>query len=335
MSTPPKYILDAIGGSYDTSKFYWDPQRMALVDRFTGGTLGYGHLADPTLGTDVVTNLAGYNTNGPSDPSVLHFDEGVQPYTFFTPGGTHTVAKGSPEYNSLRDDARTRNWQGIAKVATVVGGGAALGGASGVGAGGGVGSGFAPGAGGVGGLGGLNWAQMGLRGAGLLGSSSMSGKGGGSGAGDASAIQSELAQRLLMQTDPLRTALIDRSAAYLGGGIDNSAQFNAFKASAEPQFAQARENIIADTPAGGQLTAALTQLQGGRAQALAQARGAIDEQELARAMTLGTGMTGQALGTLGNAANVQAMIAQSEADREAGMLGALGAGAGAYFGSKA
>ena len=206
------------------------------------------------------------------------------------------------------------------------------------GGGGAGGGGIAPGGVSIPGMGipGTNVAALGMRGAGLLGSNVMaSGKGGGGGSGDAGAIQSQLAMELINQTDPLRRALIERSGAFLGGGIDNSAQFSAFKAAAEPQFAQARESVIANTPTGGGLTSALTQLEGQRARTLTEAQGGIEQQELARAMQLGTGMTGPALSTLGNAANVQAMIAQSEADREAGMLGALGAGAGAYFGSKA
>lgn len=167
-----------------------------------------------------------------------------------------------------------------------------------------------------------------------MGVSAMSGKGGGGG-GNAGDIQAQIAQQMFAQTDPLRRGLLARSGQFLNGGIDSSAQFGAFKSGAEPQYAAARNNIIANTAPGGQLTAALTQLEGNRAQGLSQARGAVEESELARAMTLATGTTGQALGTLGSAANTQAMVAQSEADREAGMLGALGAGAGAYFGSKA
>lgn len=81
---------------------------------------GYAGEADPSLGTNVVI-----------DGQTQNFAEGVTPYTFLGGAAPQTVAEGSPEYHALRDDARTRNQQGIAKVAAVVGGGAALGAAGG------------------------------------------------------------------------------------------------------------------------------------------------------------------------------------------------------------
>jgi hypothetical protein len=139
-----------------------------------------------------------------------------------------------------------------------------------------------------------------------------------------------------MQSNPLRQQLIDRSGAFMGGNLDvtQSPMYGALKSQTESQYQNARNNVIADTPTGGALTAALTQLNGNRANMLAQGTGVIADSELARAMTLATGQTGQAMSGLSSAANTQAMVAQSEAEREAGMLGALGAGAGAYFGSK-
>jgi hypothetical protein len=163
-----------------------------------------------------------------------------------------------------------------------------------------------------------------------------SGKGGG-GSGGAADAQLQLARMLAEQTDPLRRQLIDRSGAFLSGDLDvtQSPMFGAFKNQTETQFNNARNNIIGDTAAGGQLTAALTDLNARRSTALGQGAGQIADAELARAMGLATGQTGQAMSGLGQAANMQAMTAQAEADREAGVLGALGAGAGAYFGSKA
>jgi len=169
-----------------------------------------------------------------------------------------------------------------------------------------------------------------------MGVSAMSGKGGGGGSGDAAAQQAQLAQLLAMQSNPLRQQLIDRSGAFMGGNLDvtQSPMYGALKSQTESQYQNARNNVISDMPAGGTLTGALVGLNSNRANALAQGSGAIAEGELARAMTLATGQTGQAMSGLSSAANTQAMVAQSEAEREAGMLGALGAGAGAYFGSK-
>lgn len=167
--------------------------------------------------------------------------------------------------------------------------------------------------------------------------SGLMGKSGDSSSGNAASIQADIAQRLLQQTDPLRAALINRSTQFVGGGMDVSASpvFRALKGQTEAQFANARNNIIGGTPAGGQLVSALTDLEGTRARALGEGAGAVADSEMSRAFGLATGQTGQAVSGLGQAASLQAMLAQSEADREAGMLGALGAGAGAYFGSKA
>lgn len=134
---PPQYILDAMGGAYDQSRYYWNPDTMSLVDRYTGGSYGYGDIPDPSQGTNVVTDLSGYNANGPSDPGTFNFAPGVNPYIAF-PGETYnaglTPNSGlflSADPNEIADygDARRdRNWQGIGQVGALVGGAAALGG---------------------------------------------------------------------------------------------------------------------------------------------------------------------------------------------------------------
>ena len=148
-------------------------------------------------------------------------------------------------------------------------------------------------------------------------------------------LQARIASQLFNQTDPLRQGLIGRSTDFInGGGIDNSPTYSALKAQAEPLYNQARENIISSTPAGGGLTAALAGLEGDRARALTEARGTVNESELARAMALATGSTGATMSGLGSAGSIQAALAEAQANRESGMLGALGTGVGAYLGSK-
>jgi hypothetical protein len=192
-----------------------------------------------------------------------------------------------------------------------------------------------PGAGGVGG--GFSQIPGGALGAASLGSGKMGGGSGGGGAGDAGAAQAQLATLLAAQSDPLRQSLIDRSEQFVGGNLDVTASpaFSAFKNQTEGQYQNARDNIIASTPTGGGLTAALTELEGNRASSLGQGAGSLAETELARALNLATGTTGQAVSGLGNAAMLQGQLAQSEADREAGLYSALGTGIGAYAGMKA
>lgn len=162
--------------------------------------------------------------------------------------------------------------------------------------------------------------------------------GGGANGPDAMArMQADIAKKLFTQTDPLRRQLIGRSTAFMNGGLDvtRSPVFSALKQQTESQYGTARDNIIADTPTGGPLIAALTELNSNRANILGQAAGSVSEDELARAMMLGTGATGQAMSGLSQAASVQANLAQNRSMREASMFGALGGGLGAWLGGKA
>lgn len=303
---------------------------------------------DPAVGTNVVYPYGGGTEN---------FAPGDTPYSFLSAGGNYlggvkSAVPGTELYNQLRDDARTRDQQGVLRVAALVGGGAALGntawgsGTPGTGygsgfasgtdvaygssAGGAAGAGIVPGGTAVGG----SFGSLPALARGAAGVSSMAGlKGGGGGASDATDAQQRIALQLLGESDPLRQALIQRSGQAIMGGSGNSPQFAAYKAALEPQYASARDQIIADSPTGGGLTAALANLDTSRAHDLTAAQGSINESELARAMTLATGQTGQAMTSLGNAGQVQAAAAQANAEREAGLYSAIGTGLGAYFGS--
>jgi hypothetical protein len=149
-------------------------------------------------------------------------------------------------------------------------------------------------------------------------------------------LQAQIAQQLVTQTDPLRKMLIDRSTDFLGGNLDvaNTPMFSALKQQTESQYGNARNNIIADTPVGGPLIRALTDLNARRADTLGQGAGAVAESELGRAMGLATGSTAQGMSGLGQAAQTQAALAQNSAMREAGLFSALGTGVGAWLGGK-
>lgn len=114
-----------------------------------------------------------------------------------------------------------------------------------------------------------------------------------------------------------------------------SPTYLAFKDTADRNFAKAKDNAIARLPGGGALSDALVGLEGQRAGDLTQAAGNIYENELARAMTLATGSTGQSFSGLGQAGNTQAMLAQANAEQNAGKSSALGSGIGAMIGLKA
>lgn len=160
-------------------------------------------------------------------------------------------------------------------------------------------------------------------------------KGGGDNA--AADAQARMAEQLFQQTDPLRKSLIGRSQDFTGGGFDvmETPTYLAYKESADRNFGRAKDNAIARLPGGGALSDALVDLEGNRASTLTQGAGAIYGDEINRAMTLGSGITGQSLNSLGQAGAIQAQMAAAAAQENAGKSGALGTGIGSYMGMKA
>jgi len=163
------------------------------------------------------------------------------------------------------------------------------------------------------------------------------GKGGGSQSNPAADAQARIAQQLFDQTDPLRKSLIGRSTDFMSGGsnVMETPSFMAYKESADRNFGRAKDNAIARLPGGGALSEALVGLEGDRASTLTQGAGAIYGDELSRALSLGTGSTGQSLNSLGQAGAIQAQMAAAAAQESAGKSGALGTGIGSYMGMKA
>lgn len=129
---PPQHVLDQLGGSYDQSRYYWNPDTFSLVDRTTGGSYGFDR-ADPANGTDVITNY------GNADQNTLHYGPGQTPYFGFGDSARGYNGGDAPnsgmfvsadpnaigDYQSHRQDVVNR---GVAQVGALVGG-AALGGA--------------------------------------------------------------------------------------------------------------------------------------------------------------------------------------------------------------
>lgn len=154
-------------------------------------------------------------------------------------------------------------------------------------------------------------------------------------AGQAATAQTQLAQQLVSETTPLRQNLISDAAGFVSGGRDVTSlpEFAAFKGSAETGFNRARENIIANTPEGGGLTAALAGLEADRAGNQAGFTGALASDEVNRALQLAT--FGAATGSQGlsSAGFIQAQRAGAEGQANAGKAGGLGTAAGFGIGS--
>lgn len=148
---------------------------------------------------------------------------------------------------------------------------------------------------------------------------------------------SALAERLYTETDPLRLSLINRSTNFIDNGMNPMASplYEPIRAATNTAYNKAKQNVIANTPEGGALTGALTDLEASRANQLTQGAGQILSDEMARAMGLGTGMTSTALGGLGTAGMTQANLALAQSEQNAGAKQGLGYGVGAYLGGPA
>lgn len=145
-----------------------------------------------------------------------------------------------------------------------------------------------------------------------------------------------MARELFDSTSGVRGSLIGQSENFLGGGMDvrETPSYEAYKLATDSGFNRAKDNAIARFAPGGGLIDAMTGLEGQRATTLATGAGQIYDQELQRALTLGTGLTNTGIQGIGQAAQTQAANAQASSSTAAAGKGALGSAAGGYFGSK-
>jgi hypothetical protein len=150
-------------------------------------------------------------------------------------------------------------------------------------------------------------------------------------AGQAAQAQTRLAEQLVGQTDPLRRGLISDANQFLRGGRDVTGlpEFAAAKGASEAQFGVARDNIIANTPEGGALISALSNLESDRAANQVAFTGDIASNEVNRALQLGTFGAAQGSQGLSNAGFIQAQRATAESQANAGKAQGLGEAAGA------
>lgn len=144
---PPQHVLDQIGGSYDASKYDWNPDTFSLVDKSTGGSYSFDRW-DPSTGSDVVLPYGytggdqGYGGGGEPIGSpyagfgdAFHFAAGENPFFGFGDGRDIFMSSDPNAIDAYQHDAQTRSLQGIGKVGALVGGaalGGALGGNSGI-----------------------------------------------------------------------------------------------------------------------------------------------------------------------------------------------------------
>lgn len=169
------------------------------------------------------------------------------------------------------------------------------------------------------------------------------GKGGGKqnkAANEAIRSQTDLAERIVDQTDPLREQLVGQSGDFLSGDFDVSSlpQYGSAKNAVESQYGRAQDSIIANTPEGGGLTDAIVDLESARAGSLVDVQGQLSEAETNRALQLGTFGAAQGSSGFGQAGSTAAQLALAESQQNAGKSAGLGSAAGrigqAYIGGK-
>ncbi len=153
---------------------------------------------------------------------------------------------------------------------------------------------------------------------------------------------SRMAMGLYNQTQPLRTGLLGQYKSILSGNYnpETSSQYGPMfatgKESLESQYGNARENVMGSVPRGGELTSALTSLEGARAQDVGMLPMQISSQIMQdlENKLYGTAWNapGQAMGGMGSAAgtygNRLAAWEQAQGTQTAG----LGQGIGTLLG---
>ncbi len=142
--------------------------------------------------------------------------------------------------------------------------------------------------------------------------------------------QTRISNQLFAESTPIRRELNQDALGFLQGDRDvtGTPAFAGLKEMIESQFGRARESVIGSTPTGGGLTSALAGVERGRAGALVQGTAALSENELNRALTLGTGLVPRSLGALGQAGQTQAFAAAQAQQQGAQKKGSTGRAAG-------
>ena len=145
----------------------------------------------------------------------------------------------------------------------------------------------------------------------------------------------EISKNLYNTTGPLRQEFINRGEQFLGGQMDVTASpmYGALKAGTETGFNQSKDALMGLLPAGGQLNQGLTDLAAQRALGTTQNYGALAQDELNRALGLGTGMLGSVTGGLSSSASQQAAAMQAQAQSDQAKGQGIGSIAGSIIGS--
>lgn len=142
---PPQHIVDylaSVGTPWDPAKYSWDPNTGNLTDRASGSSWDMRSVPNNSLGSYVVlpggatrTAESGgaqvENNILPGGGPAYYFEPGQGPTFFGNPEGEGQFffSNDPSAIDEYQHDARTRQLQGAAQVAALVGGAAALGGA--------------------------------------------------------------------------------------------------------------------------------------------------------------------------------------------------------------
>ena len=127
---------------------------------------------------------------------------------------------------------------------------------------------------------------------------------------------------------PAVTPAADGGTGGLAYDVTRNPVYRAGRQTLEDQYDVGRQNILAQTPAGGALIDSLAQMEQGRSQSLGGLSAQVAQDEYNKLYGMATGAPGQAMSTMSNLAGQQAMANAQEQAGKAGAMGDLGLGAG-------
>lgn len=129
-------LADANGNLVDG--IAWNPETLSLVNSATGGPYDFSRPPDPSQGSMIVTDLNAFNSSrgqegvirlAPGETPFFGVGDSAQGYNAGLMPNSGIFASANPdEIAAYRDHASDVTRQGVAQVAALVGGGAALGG---------------------------------------------------------------------------------------------------------------------------------------------------------------------------------------------------------------
>ena len=153
---------------------------------------------------------------------------------------------------------------------------------------------------------------------------------------DSSRMAEKMAGKYWDEARPMLKKYGKRGNQFMRGDFDPTASpmYESGRLGIENQYDVAREGLISNMPAGGQLFSEMGDLGVDRASALTGLEGGIAQDEYNKAYGFLTGAPQASMGTLASLAGSQAAAQSQETGAKYGGLGEIGGGLGMMYGMK-